>query len=76
MAKINNRKQVQASHPTHMAGPGGAAGVAPGPNPMAAPTQRPPPSTISMGGPQLHHHHAHPDGSVPGSTEDVSGMFH
>ena len=85
MAKINNRKQVQASHPTHLAGPGGsggpggpggAAGVAPGANPMAAPTQRPQPSTISMGGPQLHHHHAHPDGSVPGSTEDVSGMFH
>lgn len=80
MAKINNRKHVQASHPTHMAGPtggpGGAAGVAPGPNPMAAPAQRPQPSNISMGGPQLHHHHAHPDGSVPGSTEDVSGMFH
>lgn len=79
MAKINNRKQVAASQPNHLAGPsggGGPAGVPPTVNPMAAPNQRPPPNNIGMGGPQLHHHHAHPDGSTAGSADDVSGMFH
>ena len=82
MAKINTRKQVQAPHPgPHLAGPGGPGGpgaptgVAPSPNPMAAPAQRPLPNNMSMGPSQLHHHHAHPDGSAPGGADDVSGMF-
>ena len=72
-AKINNRK-VQASQPTPLTGPGGAGGptgVPPSANSMAAPSQRP---QVPTG--QLHHHHAHPDGSTTGSTDDVSGMFH
>lgn len=79
MAKINNRKQVAASQPNNLAGPGGAGGptgVPPSANPMAAPNQRPQPNSIGMGGPQLHHHHAHPDGSTTGSADEVSGMFH
>ena len=75
--KLNNRKHVVHSTPTHMAGPGGpgAPPGVPGANPMAAPVQRQP-SSMGMGGPQLHHHHAHPDGSVSGGPDDVSGMFH
>lgn len=78
MAKMNTRKQV--SHPpSHIAGPGGPGGppgIPGGANPMAAPVQRPPPSNMGMGGPALHHHHAHPDGSTAGGADDVSGMFH
>ena len=74
MAKINNRKQGAGHTPNHMAGPGGPPGI-PGANAMAAPVQRPQPTTMSMGGPQLHHHHAHPDGTPAGGTDDV-GMFH
>lgn len=79
MAKINNRKQVIATQPNHLAGPsaaGGPTGVPPSANPMSAPNQRPQPSNIGIGGPQLHHHHAHPDGSTTGNADDVSGMFH
>lgn len=77
MAKINNRKAVQASHSTnHMAGPSGPgpAGVPGTGSGMTAPGSRQP-VNMTMGGPQLHHHHAHPDGNAPGG-EDVSGMFH
>jgi len=77
MAKINNRKAVHSTqHPNHMAGPGGPGGV-PVANSMPAPAPRAQPQPgINMGGPQLHHHHAHPDGSAPGGADDVSGMFH
>ena len=79
MAKINNRKQTHT--PNHMAGPGGPGGTVappgvPSANPMAPPLQRQPQSNMSMGNPQLHHHHNHPDGSSQGGPEDVSGMFH
>ncbi|EON65684.1 hypothetical protein W97_04923 [Coniosporium apollinis CBS 100218] len=75
MAKISNRKAVQAAqHGTHMPGSGGpgAAGVS---NPAGAglaagPGPRQP--GMSMGGQQLHHHHEHPGGGAPGSNEDVS----
>ncbi|KAL8940666.1 MAG: hypothetical protein Q9211_002171 [Gyalolechia sp. 1 TL-2023] len=73
MAKINTRKQVQASHPSHLAGPGAPTGISPGTNPMAAPVQRPPPSNVNMGSSSLHHHHAaHPDGSPAGIKDEVS----
>ena len=76
MAKINTRKNGTHTN-NHLAGPRDVGGQAPSANPMAAPVQRPPPPNISMAGPaQLHHHHAHPDGSTTGSTDDVSGMFH
>lgn len=68
MAKLNNRKAVSAQHTSHLAGPGGPQGVHGGAGLGA-------PGALSMGGPQLHHHHAHPDGGAPGQ-EDVSGMFH
>ncbi|KAL9002163.1 MAG: hypothetical protein Q9188_004897 [Gyalolechia gomerana] len=75
MAKINTRKQVQASHPNHLAGPGGPGaptGISPSTNSMAAPVQRPPPSNVNMGSSSLHHHHAHPDGSPAGIKDEVS----
>ncbi|KAL9591417.1 MAG: hypothetical protein Q9179_007743 [Wetmoreana sp. 5 TL-2023] len=76
MAKINTRRQ----HPS-LAGPGGPGaptGVTPSQTPMAAPIQRPQPSNINMGSSQLHHHHAHPDGSAPGGSDEVSasGNYH
>ncbi|KAK2737143.1 hypothetical protein FQN55_001259 [Onygenales sp. PD_40] len=64
MAKINNRKAVSAQHTNHLGGPG-SAGV-PGSAGLATPTG------LGMGGPQLHHHHAHPDSGAQ-SGEDVSG---
>lgn len=75
MAKIHNRKSV-AQHPTHMAGPSGpgSAGI-PSSSALAANPARQP-SGLVMAGSQLHHHHAHPDGSAPGGPDDVSGMFH
>ena len=76
MAKINTRKNANPTS-NHLAGPRDVGGQTTSTNPMAAPVQRPPPANISMAGPaQLHHHHAHPDGSATGSTDDVSGMFH
>ena len=75
-AKLNNRSKIAAQQSSQMPGSGvpGPTGV-PGPNTgMAAPGARPP-SNMSMANPQLHHHHAHPDGSAPGQG-DVSGMYH
>ncbi|KAI4132706.1 MAG: hypothetical protein LQ338_000535 [Usnochroma carphineum] len=77
MAKINTRKQGQAPqqpHPSHLAGPGGTGaptGVTPSTNPMAAPVQRQQPNSMNMGSSSIHHH-AHPDGSVPGVKDEVS----
>ena len=78
MAKISNRKQVAATHPSHMAGPSGGPGSAglPNTNPMAVQGQRAAPNSMGMGGAHLHHHHAHPDGSAAEGPDDVSGMFH
>lgn len=74
MAKISNRKAVQASqHGPHMAGPGGPAPQGVGPQsaglPSGGPGQAP---GLGIGTPQqLHHHHqSGRDG------QDVSGMFH
>ena len=76
MAKINTRKNAAHTN-NHLAGPRDVGGQPSSANSMAAPVQRQPPANISMAGPtQLHHHHAHPDGSTTGSTDDVSGMFH
>ena len=74
MAKINNRKHVPQHPPAHMGGPTGAApsGGMPTGNHVAQPAvQR---GQMGMNG-QLHHHHAHPDGSASGGADDVSGMF-
>jgi hypothetical protein len=76
MAKINNRKAVQAAtHPPHMAGPGAPTGMPPSGNmgPGSGGNMGKP-SLSGMGGPQLHHHHNHPDGSTQGGDE--VGMFH
>jgi len=76
MAKINNRKAVQAAtHTPHMAGPSGPTGMPPSGNmgPGGAGSMGKP-SLGGMGGPQLHHHHNHPDGSTQGGDE--VGMFH
>ncbi|RDW66674.1 hypothetical protein BP5796_09423 [Coleophoma crateriformis] len=73
MAKISNRKAVQAatSHNPHMPGSSGPAGMpasgsmGPGGTPNMGK-----PSLGGMGGPQLHHHHqSHGDGSAQGGEE-------
>lgn len=83
MAKISTRKAVQAAtHPPHMAGPGGAPGMPPSGNmapggPGMGKSGAGLGGGMVQGGPQLHHHHAHPDGSVQGGQgDDGSGMFH
>jgi len=76
MAKINNRKAVQAAtHTPHMAGPSGPTGMPPSGNmgPGGAGSMGKP-SMSGIGGAQLHHHHNHPDGSTQGGDE--VGMFH
>ncbi|KAF1985490.1 hypothetical protein K402DRAFT_413322 [Aulographum hederae CBS 113979] len=67
MAKISNRKAVQAQHGPHMAGPGGpgATGVPNSGGLAAAP--RPP-----MMGSSMHHHHHEHSGGAPGGGDDVS----
>ena len=71
MAKMNNRKAVQASHPAHMSGPTPTGIPAPGAmGPGGAPMGKP--GIGSMG--PMHHQHAH-EGSAPGGGDEV-GMFH
>ncbi|KAI0467380.1 hypothetical protein F4859DRAFT_506758 [Xylaria cf. heliscus] len=69
MAKMNNRKTVQA-HSTHIPGPGGPTGMstpgAIGPG-SAAPLGKPGLSSMSS---QMHHHHAH-EGNAPGGGDEV-----
>ena len=73
MAKMNNRKAVQTSHPGHMAGPSGPAGIpAPGAMGPGGAGSIGKPGMGSMG--QMHHHHAHADGNAQGGEE--VGMFH
>jgi hypothetical protein len=72
-AKLNNRNKMASQHSqtpgTTVAAPAGI----PGPNTtMAAPSTRPP-GTIPSASQQMHHHHAHPDGTAPG-PESVGGM--
>ncbi|TVY45590.1 hypothetical protein LSUB1_G000948 [Lachnellula subtilissima] len=73
MAKINNRKAVQAAtHTPHMAGSTGPPGMPPSGNmgPGSAGNMGKP-SLSGMGGGQLHHHHQnHPDGSTQGEDVD------
>ncbi len=80
MAKMNTRNKVANSHPpNHMAAPRDVGAPPPNATPMAAPVQQrpPPPTSINMANQgQMQHHHANPDGSQPGGTDDVSGMFH
>jgi len=75
MAKISNRKAVQATQHggPQMAGPGGpgSAGMPQSAGLAAAPRQ-----PMGMGGQQLHHHHHEHPGGGPGGSDDVSGMFH
>ncbi|KAF5665637.1 hypothetical protein FHETE_6559 [Fusarium heterosporum] len=78
MAKMNQRKQVQASpHPgaAHMPGPSGPSGMPGGPGPMGpSPASMGKPSLGSMGQP-MHHHQpgAHPDGTGQGGDEVGDG---
>ena len=76
-AKMTNRKGPGHPGPQGgMSGSGmpGSAGL-PGSNAgMTTPNARGP-GSMAMGAPQLHHHHAHPDGS-DARQDDVSGMFH
>ncbi|MCJ1307964.1 hypothetical protein MMC25_001614 [Agyrium rufum] len=69
MAKINNRKP--AHHPPHAMGtaapPAGPSGAH-----TSTPSQRPQGGNVAIGGTQLHHHHAHPDGSNAAGPDDVS----
>jgi hypothetical protein len=74
MAKMNNRKVQSTQHPTaHLATPNGpgSAGVPGTTNSMPTPAARQP-GNIPLGNAQLHHHHAHPDGTATGGED---GMF-
>lgn len=73
MAKINRRQSVPAQSHMPQQGPVGPSGPpGPGMNAMPAPVPRPNLGPMSMGPPQMHHHHQ-PDGNP---NEEVSGMFH
>jgi hypothetical protein len=81
-AKLSRRQSVPPTPapPPHMA-PGGPGPLSHGIPSAVPPMQHPPPSSrpsisgpMNMGPPQLHHHHAQPDGSP--KIEEVSGMFH
>ena len=79
MAKINTRKNVSGSHTpsNHMAGPRDSGMPTPTQNtvPPVIQQSRPPNTNMTMAdSSQLHHHHAHPDGSQVGPN-DMSGMF-
>ncbi|KAI1006344.1 hypothetical protein K3495_g1876 [Podosphaera aphanis] len=74
MAKMSTRKAGQsAAQQSNMTGPNVQTGIPPpssmGPGGSGNISK---PSMASMGGPQLHHHHNHPDGGAPGG-EDVGG---
>ncbi|KAJ5191299.1 uncharacterized protein N7498_010284 [Penicillium cinerascens] len=69
-AKLSRRQSVPASTP-HMA-PATPVGPCLPSTAMPAPTPRPNIGPLSMGPPQLHHHHAQPDGS-PKMEVGVSG---
>ncbi|KAJ5775672.1 uncharacterized protein N7511_000683 [Penicillium nucicola] len=71
MAKINRRQSVPTVPASHMPGAGPAGPGLPGPiGAMPAAVPRPNLGPISMGPPQLQHHHHQPDGSP---HEEVSG---
>jgi hypothetical protein len=80
MAKISSRKAIHASATgigQGNAGPGGPTGMPPSGNmgPGGGAGAMGKPGMGNMGGPQLHHHHAHPDGSAAGGPDDGSGMY-
>ncbi|KAJ6034942.1 hypothetical protein N7499_002158 [Penicillium canescens] len=71
MAKINRRQSVPTVPASHMPGSGPVGPGLPGPlGAMPAPAPRPNLGPMSMGPPQLQHHHHQPDGSP---NEEVSG---
>lgn len=74
MAKINNRKAVQSvPHTNHMAPPSGpVSGSVTGAGGLTSAGIK---SNVGLGGPQLHHHHAHPDAGTAGNGDDVTGKF-
>ena len=79
MAKINTRKNVSTSHPpsNNISGQHESGLSTPSINtvPPAIQQSRPPNPNLTMtASTQLHHHHAHPDGSQAG-PDDMSGMF-
>lgn len=73
MAKINNRKVQSAPHTSHMAPPSGPVpGSITGAGGLTSAGIK---SNMGLGGPQLHHHHAHPDASATGGGDDVTGKL-
>ena len=65
--QMANPMAAPGQRPTNsvnIVGPGGPAGPGGPSNPNGLP------------GPQLHHHHAHPDGNATASADEASGMFH
>ena len=69
MAKINRRQTIPPQPPTMVP----ATPVAPGSS-ISPQGSRPSVGPLPMGPPQLHHHHAQPEGSA--GNEEASGMFH
>lgn len=72
-AKLSRRQSVPAAVTPHMAAATPVGPCLPS-TAMPAPAPRPNIGPLSMGPPQLHHHHAQPDGS-PKMEVGVSGMF-
>lgn len=72
-AKLHRRQSVPAATP-HMATAGPVGPGLPATAAMPGPVPRPSIGPLTMGPPQLHHHHAAPDGS-PKMEDGVSGMF-
>ncbi|KAJ5176663.1 uncharacterized protein N7482_002540, partial [Penicillium canariense] len=83
-AKVNYRKQSMAPPTPHMPAPGPMGPGLPSTPSMQAPGPRQSiggPGPMVMGPPQLHHHHAQPDGSpkieeVSGTTDYTSAAQH
>lgn len=75
MAKLNRRPTVQAqASPITPVTPGLPTAAGLGTQHSHIPPHRPGIAPLSMGPPQLHHHHAQPEANV--GSEEVSGMFH
>ncbi|PYH48938.1 uncharacterized protein BP01DRAFT_288398 [Aspergillus saccharolyticus JOP 1030-1] len=70
MAKLNRRQGLPAPPPPHMAPSTPVAPGIPAAN-LAAAAPHPGLGPLAMGPPQLHHHHAQPDGGA--AHEEVSG---
>jgi hypothetical protein len=78
MAKIKNQKQVRAATHPHIPGPSSATEMplSGGIGPEGNAGNMGKPDLSSIGEPQLHHHNAHLDRSIPRGSHVRRSMFH